>query len=110
MKKTLLTFIIALPATTGTWAQTTFTADNLTYMQIDPTANTVLLTYYETAPTGALDIPATVTHNGRTYTVTSIGDRYAQRPHIHRDKHRRAGICRVLRPHASYHPTQCDTH
>ena len=43
-------------------------------MQIDPTANTVLLTYYETAPTGALDIPATVTHNGRTYTVTSIGE------------------------------------
>ena len=31
MKKTLLTFIIALLAATGAWAQTTFTVDNLKY-------------------------------------------------------------------------------
>ena len=74
MKKALFTWIFALLASASAWTQTFITVDNLTYMQIDPTANTVLLTYYETAPTGALDIPATVTHNGRTYTVTSIGE------------------------------------
>ncbi len=30
--------------------------------------------YYTTAPTGALEIPSTVTNNGTTYTVNSISD------------------------------------
>jgi len=32
------------------------------------------LTRYQTAPTGALVIPSSVTYNGTTYEVTSIGD------------------------------------
>ena len=73
MKKTLLTFIIALLVTTGAWAQTTFTVDNLTYEIIDTTTRTVELTGYETEPTGTLTIPATVTHNSIEYSVTKIG-------------------------------------
>ena len=73
MKQTLLTFIIALLAATGAWAQTTFTADNLKYTVTDAEAKTVELTGYETAPTGALTIPATVTNEGTEYSVTSIG-------------------------------------
>ena len=71
MKKTLLTFIIALLAATGAWAQTTFTDNGLKYTVTD--ATTVELTGYETAPTGALTIPATVTNGGTIYSVTSIG-------------------------------------
>ena len=73
MKKTLLTFIIALLAATGAWAQTTFTVNNLEYTVTDATAKTVTLTGYETAPTGALTIPATVTNEGTEYSVTGIG-------------------------------------
>ncbi len=74
MKKTLLTFIIALLVTTGAWAQTTFTVDNLTYEIIDATTRTVELTGYETKPEGALTIPATVHFEGTDYNVTNIRD------------------------------------
>ena len=73
MKQTLLTFIIALLAATGAWAQT-FTFDNLKYTVTDETTHTVELTGYVTKPTGTLTIPATVTNGGTTYSVTSIGD------------------------------------
>ena len=72
MKQTLLTFIIALLAATGAWAQT-FTFDNLKYTVTDETTHTVELTGYVTAPTGALTIPATVTNESTEYSVTSIG-------------------------------------
>ena len=74
MKKNVFTFALALLATISAWAQTTFTVDNLKYTVTDDTANTVELTGYETAPTGTLDIPATVNYNSTTYSVTSIGD------------------------------------
>ena len=75
MKKLLFTLIIALLAATGAWAQTTFTAENLKYTVTDAEAKTVELTGYETAPEGALTIPATVTNEGTKYSVTSIGER-----------------------------------
>ena len=50
-----------------------FTAGNLTYKVTDAAAKTVELTGYETEPTGALTIPATVTNGGTTYSVTAIG-------------------------------------
>ena len=73
MKKKLLTLAVALLAATGAWAQTTFTADNLKYKVTDAEAKTVELTGYETEPTGALTIPATVTNESTEYSVTSIG-------------------------------------
>ena len=72
MKQTLLTFIIALLAATGAWAQT-FTFDNLKYTVTDAATHTVELTGYETEPEGALTIPATVTNESTEYSVTSIG-------------------------------------
>ncbi len=72
MKQTLLTFIIALLAATGAWAQE-FTFDNLKYKVTDATAKTVTLTRYVTKPTGELTIPATVTNESTEYSVTSIG-------------------------------------
>ena len=71
MKKTLFTLGLALLAATGAWAQTTFTDNGLEYTVTD--ATTVELTGYETAPTGALTIPATVTNGGTIYSVTGIG-------------------------------------
>ena len=72
MKRLLTTWILALLATVSVWAQT-FTAGNLTYKVTDAAAKTVELTGYETEPTGALTIPATVTNGGTTYSVTAIG-------------------------------------
>ena len=73
MKKLSFTFIIALLAAGGAWAQTTFTAENLKYTVTDAATHTVELTGYVTKPTGALTIPATVTNEGTEYSVTSIG-------------------------------------
>ena len=75
MKEKLLTLAVALLAATGAWAQTTFTADNLKYKVTDAATHTVELTGYESAPTGALTIPATVTNESTEYSVTSIGSR-----------------------------------
>ena len=47
-----------------------FTADGLKYQATG--INTVTLVGYETEPTGKLDIPATVSHEGREYSVTGI--------------------------------------
>ena len=73
MKKLLSTFTLALLAAASAWAQT-FTVDNLKYTITDETTQTVELTGYETKPTGALDIPATVSYNSTSYSVTSIRD------------------------------------
>ena len=72
MKRLLTTWILALLATVSVWAQT-FTAGNLKYEVTDAAAKTVELTGYETEPTGTLSIPATVTNEGTTYSVTAIG-------------------------------------
>ena len=73
MKKAFFTLAVALLAATGAWAQTTFTVNNLKYTVTDAEAKTVELTGYETAPEGALTIPATVTNESTDYSVTSIG-------------------------------------
>ena len=72
--KTVFTFALALLAAASAWAQTTFTVNNLKYTVTDEIANTVELTGYVTKPEGTLDIPATVSYNSTTYSVTSIGD------------------------------------
>ena len=74
MKQTLLTFIIALLAATGAWAQE-FTFDNLKYTVTDATAKTVELTGYKSGLAGEVNIPATVTNESTEYSVTSIGSR-----------------------------------
>ena len=73
MKKTRLTFIFALLATAGAWAQT-FTVDNLKYTVADADAGTVELIGYKEQPTGKLVIPSTVTCDGTDYSVTRIGN------------------------------------
>ena len=74
MTRKLFTFALALLAAASAWAQTTFTVDNLNYTVTDETANTVELTGYVSKPEGILEIPATVSYNSTTYSVTSIGD------------------------------------
>ena len=74
MKKAFFTLAVALLAATGAWAQTTFTVNNLKYTVTDAATHTVELTGYESALAGEVNIPATVTNGGTTYSVTSIGD------------------------------------
>ena len=52
--------------------QAPFVVGNLKYRVTSQTGNTVEVMGYQTAPTGALTIPATVTCNEVTYTVTGI--------------------------------------
>ena len=75
MKKTLITLGSALFVVIGAWAQTTFSVDNLNYTITDATAHTVELTGYETRLMGPISIPASVSYQGTSYTVTSIGER-----------------------------------
>ena len=75
MKKIFITLIFALLAATSAWAQTTFTVDNLNYTITDATAETVELTGYATRLMGPISIPASVSYQGTSYTVTSIGER-----------------------------------
>ncbi len=50
-----------------------FTADNLVYQVTDVENKYVEVIGYDTNPTGVLDIPKTVSHDGTTYSVTAIG-------------------------------------
>ena len=52
--------------------QAPFVVDNLKYRVTSQTENTVEVMGYQTAPTDALTIPANVTYNEVTYTVTGI--------------------------------------
>ena len=73
MKKPSLTFFLAFIAVVCMKAQT-FTVDNLKYTVIDAAAGTVeLTTYRANKPTGALNVPATVTYGDVDYRVTAIG-------------------------------------
>ena len=89
MRKLLLTTVIALLSMTGAMAQqydfTAVSDDNTLYYKItDAAAKTVAVVSelyywddgksYNTAPTGSLTIPESVTYDGTTYSVTSIGD------------------------------------
>ena len=53
--------------------QVPFVVENLKYRVTSQTENTVEVMGYQTAPTGALTIPATVTNESTEYSVTSIG-------------------------------------
>ena len=92
MKKLFLTTVIALLSMTGVMAeQYDFTADsgdNTLYYKITDAASTPKTVEvvselecrypdyksYTTAPTGALTIPDSVSNDGTTYSVTSIGE------------------------------------
>ena len=53
--------------------QVPFVVENLKYRVTSQTENTVEVMGYQTAPTGALTIPATVTNESTEYSVTKIG-------------------------------------
>ena len=92
MRKLFLTTVIALLSVAGAMAQqydfTAVSGTNTLYYKItdaESTPKTVAVVsefeyeypdykYYNTAPTDELTIPATVSYNGNTYSVTSIGD------------------------------------
>ena len=74
----LFTLLLALVATTSLWAHH-FEVDGIYYNYLD--RNNVEVTYcgdsyesYKNEYSGAVIIPSTVTYNGTTYSVTSIGD------------------------------------
>ena len=81
MKKSLITFITAavmLFATTPHTLAYDCEVDGIYYCRISATelevANKVFSDQNRTAYTGAITIPAQVTHNGKTFNVVSIGD------------------------------------
>ena len=74
----LFSLFLALVATTSLWAQD-FEVDGIYYNYLED--NKVEVTYrgdysgsYDDEYSGEVIIPETVTHNGTTYSVTSIGD------------------------------------
>ena len=79
MKK-LVTLLLALVATTALWAAD-FVVGGIYYNILADKTNEVEVTYrggwsseYNDEYTGSVTIPDTVTYNGTTYSVTSIGD------------------------------------
>ena len=77
MKK-LLTLLLAIVATTALWAED-FEVDGIYYKIL--TGREVAVTYrgssysdYNNRYSGSVTIPSTVTYNGTTYSVTSIGE------------------------------------
>ena len=79
MKK-LFTLLFALVATTALWAED-FEVDGIYYNILTDKTNEVEVTYrgssynsYSNEYSGSVIIPSTVTYNGTTYSVTSIGD------------------------------------
>ena len=77
MRKKLLSIIALLCLTvTSAWAavDVTFMEGGLKYKVTSESPNEVQVTGYDSAPTGALIIPATVSYNSSDYKVTAIGD------------------------------------
>ena len=78
MKK-LFTLLLALVATTALWAED-FSVDSIYYNILEDKTNEVEVTYRGWSIDnyneylGSVTIPSTVTYNGTTYSVTSIGD------------------------------------
>ena len=77
MKK-LFTLLFALVATSALWA---FEVDGIYYKILTDKTNEVAVTYrgsystsYDNEYSGSVTIPSTVTYNGTTYSVTSIGE------------------------------------
>ena len=80
MKK-LFSLLLALVATTALWAED-FSVDGIYYNILTDKTNEVAVTYrgssyyeYNNEYSGSVTIPKTVTNNGTTYSVTSIGDK-----------------------------------
>ena len=72
MKK-LVTLLLTLVATTALWAYD-FEVDGIYYNILTDKTNEVEVTHGAYHYSGSVTIPATVTYNGTTYSVTSIGD------------------------------------
>ena len=72
MKK-LFTLLLALVATTALWAAG-FKVDGIYYNILTDKTNEVEVTSGSKKYSGSVTIPSTVTYNGTTYSVTSIGD------------------------------------
>ena len=70
MKKVLM--MLALVATTALWAES-FEVDGIYYNIRTYKTNEVEVTIGSTRYSGSVTIPSTVTYNGTTYSVTSIG-------------------------------------
>ena len=73
MKK-LVTLLLATMCAVCTWAED-FEVDGFYYNILTDKTNEVEVTYGLSKYTGSVTIPSTVTYNGTTYSVTSIGDR-----------------------------------
>lgn len=71
MKK-LFTLLLATMCAVCTWAYD-FKVDGIYYYILTDKTNEVKVTYGSTKYSGSVTIPATVTYNGTTYSVTSIG-------------------------------------
>ena len=72
MKK-LFTLLLALVATTALWAHD-FEVNGIYYSIRADKTNEVYVSQGDNRYSGSVTIPATVTYNGTTYSVTSIGD------------------------------------
>ena len=72
MKK-LVTLLLALVATTALWAAD-FEVDGIYYDILTDKTNEVEVTSGSSEYRGSVTIPASVTYNGTTYSVTSIGE------------------------------------
>ena len=73
MKK-LFTLLFVIVATTALWAED-FEVNGIYYYILTDKTNEVAVTYGSPLYTGSVTIPSTVTYNGTTYSVTSIGGR-----------------------------------
>ena len=72
MKK-IFTLFFALVATTALWAED-FSVDGIYYNILADKTNEVEVTSGSTKYSGSVTIPETVTYDGTTYSVTSIGE------------------------------------
>ena len=73
MKRTLL-LICTLLCANVLWAQSSQFLEGQLYYEPTSTNEVSVSGYYKTNPPTVLTIPSTVTNNGTTYTVTSIGN------------------------------------
>lgn len=70
MKKFLLTLVLALMAIANTWAAY---VDGI-YYNLEVSAKTAQVTSGSNKYTGSVAIPSSITYDGKTYSVTSIGE------------------------------------
>lgn len=68
----LFLLILATLFAAGSYAQDT--EINGIYYDLDENDQTATVTYGDVQYTGSVEIPASITHNGKTYSVTTIGE------------------------------------